>query len=145
MSDSTVNTMKRSKELKFKGVWILSGLILIVADIILSLAPASPPDSLALPDSDKALHFIVYAVMMFWFGQIYRGKTGYLVIAPCLILLGILLEFFQGMTGYRMLEYSDMTANAAGVLFGLFISRTRLGRFLYLCERAMQKRPRVIK
>jgi hypothetical protein len=131
------SAMERKNRLKFTRLWTSLGLILVGAVIYLSLAHFLPPENFTFPESDKTLHFCAYAVMMFWFGQIYQGKVGSFVIAPCLILLGSLLEFFQGMTDYRTFEYSDMAANAVGVLFGLFISHTRLGRLFFLCEQVL--------
>ena len=52
-------------------------------------------------------------------------------------MLGIALEFAQGMTGYRMFDHADMALNALGVGIGLALARTRLQHMLSAIERTI--------
>ena len=113
--------------LRFSGWWTFLGVLLVALVVYLSLASLSPSKVLAFPESDKIMHFSAYTAMMFWFGQIYRKRPALLFVALGLITLGVLLEILQGLSGYRTFEYLDMAANTLGVIFGLFITQTRLG------------------
>ncbi|MBA4416669.1 MAG: VanZ family protein [Syntrophus sp. (in: bacteria)] len=112
-------------------------MILVCTVIYMSLAPLSLSMIISFPQSDKALHFAAYTVTMFWFSQIYPKKPASLLIASGLIMLGILLEFIQGATGYRTFEYLDMTANTLGVILGLYLAQTRLGGLFCAIERCL--------
>ena len=68
-----------------------------------------------MPYSDKIGHLASYAVLMFWFCQLYRTRIFY---AAGFILMGVALEFVQRQLGYRSYEVGDMIANALGVLLG---------------------------
>ena len=54
-------------------------------------------------------------------------------------MMGIVLEFIQGLTGYRSLEYTDMTANTIGVLLGWLLAKTRLSNALSRIENSLIK------
>jgi len=54
---------------------------------------------------------------MFWFSQLYGGRTRVLYAAG-FAAMGVGLEFIQGWLGYRTYEVFDMYANGLGVLLG---------------------------
>jgi len=56
---------------------------------------------------------------MGWFGQLLTDWRHRIPCALALILLGISMEFLQGMTSYRFFEWQDALANSLGVVFGL--------------------------
>jgi VanZ family protein len=64
---------------------------------------------------DKLGHLAGYALLMFWFAQLYARRA---VWAAGFIAMGIMLELLQGWLGYRSLEGYDMLANTGGVLLG---------------------------
>lgn len=66
----------------------------------------------------KAGHVIAYAAMMYWFGTRYEAFAKRRMIALLLVASGVVLEFAQGLIGYRNFRYSDMTINAVGVALG---------------------------
>ena len=129
------STMELENRLRYSALWTSLGFLLILFVIFLSLAPLRLPAAGTFPQSDKLAHFCAYGGMMFWFGQIFRARPASLLVAIGLILLGVILEFLQGATGYRTFDYLDMTANAIGAIVGLFLSWTRLGGMLALFER----------
>ena len=83
---------------------------------VLSLIPA--PD---IGVSDKSMHFVTYFSLSAGFSLLVRLNRNLIFIAFGLISYGILLEFLQGMTGYRFMETYDMLANSAGVVCGLIV------------------------
>ena len=126
--------MKNGDRLRFSGWWTFLGILLVAIVVYVSLAPLSPSRIFAFPESDKIMHFSAYAAMMLWFGQIYAKRPASLFVASGLIILGVLLEILQGLSGYRTFEYLDITANTLGVILGLSIAQTRLGRLFYAFE-----------
>lgn len=85
---------------------------IVIAIWILSLMPVSQS---GVPGSDKIHHFLAYFSCMFVWGQLYRQPAPRLGLAILFILMGMLVEFAQGMTGYRYFDWQDMVANAIGV------------------------------
>ena len=86
-----------------------------VAIVWLSLTP-SPPQ-VDVDYGDKLGHFGAYGLLMFWFALLYPSwpvRARYLI---GFIVMGVGLEFLQGMLG-RVFDVQDMLANATGVLLG---------------------------
>lgn len=90
--------------------------------IFLSLA-ADPPQLPKFQSSDKISHLLAYGALMGWFGQLYPAFARQIISAFGFVLMGILLEFVQGWTGYRMFDVLDMLANTSGVLLGWWLTR----------------------
>ncbi len=122
--------------MQLKTLWLGIGYGLIVLVIVASLMP-NPPHTGAFEQSDKLAHFGAYAFTMLWFAQIYTRNRTRWVIALALVMLGIALEWLQGLTGYRTFEYADMVAGAAGVLCAQLLARTRLSRILAVVDRSL--------
>jgi len=129
--------LEKRNMLRFPGWWITLGILLVCIVIYMSLAPLSFSGIIYFPQSDKVAHFAAYTVMMFWFSQIYPKRPASLLIASGIIMLGILLEFIQGASGYRTFEYLDMAANTLGVISGYCLAQTRLGCLFYAIERCL--------
>ena len=102
--------------LRWLPLWLATGWLLVGAVVYLSLTPAPP--EVDLPQGDKLAHVLAYAVLMFWFIQIYEGARRRALIAIGFVCLGIVLEFLQGYGGARAFDAHDMIANAAGVAIG---------------------------
>ena len=128
------------KKLRFFWLWIALGVAMILAVILLSLAPPQDLPDISSALSDKVNHLLAYAALMFWFGQLFRKRGSSFVIAAGFVALGVALEFAQDSTGYRTFEYRDMAANGIGVICGLFLSRSRLGRLLTAFESVLPGR-----
>jgi len=109
--------------LRLFPLWLSLGAGLVVAVIYLSLT-AKPPDIINFAFSDKVGHFLAYAVLMGWFGQIFSGRFSLVLFALGFVLMGISLEYLQGMGRHRHFEYADMVANSIGVVLGLFLTST---------------------
>lgn len=88
---------------------------MVAAIVWLSLTP-SPP-TLGFEQSDKLGHFGSYAILMFWFSQLY-GKSTRILYVLGFVALGVALEFAQNQVGFRTFEVLDMSADALGVLLG---------------------------
>ena len=118
--------------LRWLRLWLATGWLLVAAVVYLSLTPAPP--YVELPQSDKLGHVVAYAVLMFWFMQIYHQRRTRMLIAVGFVFLGVSLELLQGYSGERQLEFADMIANTAGVALGWITGPPRTGNLLLRIE-----------
>jgi hypothetical protein len=122
--------------LRFSNLWLFIGLLLVMLVTVASLVPYIP----YVPyfrGVDKLGHFAAYVAITFWFGLICGRNRVRWTIAMGFILMGMCLEYLQRMSGYRTFEYTDMGANAAGVLCALLLVQTRLSRGLAVVEKSL--------
>lgn len=96
---------------------------------VLSLIPS--PD---IGGSDKLLHFITYFTLSAGFTTLVRHYRSLVFVAVGLIAYGAMLEFLQGLTGYRQMDLFDMMANSVGVLGGLLVRLTPVPGWLRVIE-----------
>jgi hypothetical protein len=111
--------------------WFGAGVV-----IFLTLTPKPPPMPSVL-DWDKAQHMLAYAVLMWWFRQAFARRMRWVVF---LLLLGVGLECIQGLSAYRYFDYGDMIANTLGVILGLVLAATPLGRALAWFEHCLNSK-----
>ena len=119
--------------LRWQPAWLAAGWLLVAAVVYLSLTPAPP--EVDLPQGDKFAHVLAYAVLMFWFSQLYEGSRTRVLIALGFVCLGIVLEWLQGVGGARAFEVQDMIANAGGVALGWVAGPPRSANVLLRIER----------
>ncbi len=124
-------------QLKYTPLWLTLGGLLIALIWYLSLIP-DPPD-IGINNGDKIEHFLAYGLLMGWFAQIYIQQKPRLWLVLGFILMGVLLEVLQGMTGFRNYSYADMAANGTGVFIGLLLSQGPMGRLLQQFEQCFVK------
>lgn len=122
---------------KFRQTWLVLGCAWVATIIFLSLIPL-PPEPMSFAHADKLEHAFAYAALMLWFCQIYHKPAQRIILAALLIGMGIVLEFLQGMSGYRFFDYADMLANGTGVLLSWALAHTPLGRLYFLLEIKLQ-------
>jgi glycopeptide antibiotics resistance protein len=67
---------------------------------------------------------------MLWFANIYPQRSSRFQISIGFFVMGVSLEFLQGMTAYRTFSYSDMLANGMGILIALYLAKTRFATYL---------------
>ena len=116
------------RELRYRAVWLAIGFGLVALVIYLSLATEAPDPGRI--EGVKSGHFIAYCVLMLWFAQLFQAGWQRLLIGIIFSLMGIGLEYLQGMTAYRTFAYTDMRDNALGVVLGLAAAFTPLGTAL---------------
>ena len=121
-------------DLKWFFAWWLLGWAWVGFVWYLSLTSSPPDIDFGLHFSDKIGHFIAYAWLMFWFGNLYPSLAIRLVYATIFVLMGVGLEFLQGMSQIRQFEYYDMLANTTGVLIGFVLVLTPLAKLLIWIE-----------
>jgi len=105
---------------------------MVAAVVVLSLIPVEVDLG---EDSDKLAHFLAYGSLSLWFGMIFTGTSRQLGITVAIVALGVVLEFLQGLTGYRTFSIADMIANALGAVLGWGLAQTPLKNGLVWIER----------
>jgi VanZ family protein len=109
--------------LSFFKIWFSIGLILVGLVLYLSIT-ATPPPMPTFQYGDKFSHLLAYGVLTGWFGQLYTRFTVQFWIFVAFCLMGVSLEFVQGMGEARVFEYADMVANTLGAALGWWLTRT---------------------
>jgi VanZ family protein len=117
---------------RHRHTWFVLGWGLVFSVTVLSLVPLEVDLS---HERDKLAHFFSYASMSFWFAMLFPGRLRQLGIAVAFALMGVAVEFLQGLTDYRIFEVSDMVANAIGAGLGWVLAQTPLKNALDWAER----------
>jgi VanZ family protein len=126
--------------LHYRPLWLAIGYALVAATAWGSLTPVPPQWAFAL--GDKLLHGATYALLTFWFGQVYRGVVPQLLLVLAFSVLGVLLEVGQAFSSvYRHFDLADAAASALGAVLAWALLRTAVGDALtrldgWLAERA---------
>lgn len=105
-------------------VYRAAAVLYAAAVFVLSLMPDSGAQGFGW---DKANHFIAYAVMSWLFIRAARPVRPFFMAAAgvflAVLVFGIGVELFQGLTATRNADIRDVAANAAGSAFALAVFR----------------------
>ena len=112
------------KELKLQKFWLIIGFCYISAIFYLCLRKTAPSTPV-IPHFDKILHFTAYYCLMSYFSLLLKASS-YKKAFSLFVLMGVLIELLQLMSGYRSFELLDILANTTGLVAGLFT----FGKFL---------------
>jgi VanZ family protein len=104
-----------------RSIWIALGWLLALSVIYLSLSPL-PPNS-GFDHGDKFGHLSAYATLMAWWHQIDRNAYR---LALIFVVMGLILEILQHLSGFRQGDIFDMAANTLGVGIGWLLGRSAL-------------------
>ena len=123
--------------LRYPRAWIGAGLLIALAITVACLVPSR--DLPALGVSDKFEHSLAFFVLAVWFaGVLSRRDFGYLALA--LIAFGGGIEIAQGLMGLgREADVRDLMADAGGVLAGIALALTPVGRWAVTIESWLAK------
>ena len=127
--------MNAEGALRYRNFWLAVGYGLVGLVIYLSITPE--PIDVGKVEGVKVGHFFAYFVLMLWFSQLYQSWRTRLGVAAAFVLMGVGLEYTQGLTSYRSFAYADMMDNAIGVALGLAMGSTPAGSALARIERWM--------
>ena len=122
--------MSGAVALRHRRFWLGLWWCAVLAVIAVCLLP--PPPLPGLPqNSDKLEHFLAYFILAGSGVQLWQGGRALVVLGIGLIALGLGIEFAQGaLTAERVADPLDAVANTIGVLAGLSLAATPLGRLL---------------
>jgi VanZ family protein len=113
--------------LRLRRLWCGLGFSMALLITIAFLMPVGvPKDPLV---SDKVIHLLAFGTLAFWFGSIVVRRD-LLWLALALVAFGGLIEVAQGVMRLgRHAEVLDLAADSIGVLLGLALALTPLGRW----------------
>lgn len=75
---------------------------------------------------DKWLHGVTFLFLTVWFAGLYR-RTSYWQITIGLLAFGLMIEACQRLVGYRVADWMDVGADAAGIIVGLIVAVAGVG------------------
>jgi VanZ family protein len=131
--------------LRHANCWQVASLFILFVVLAAALMPAFwfwDDKSKALSwfrNIDKALHVATFLVLAVWFSGLYR-KNSYWKIAVGLLAFGLMIEVCQRAVGYRSAEWTDVFADATGIVLGLMIALTGIGGWCLRAEEIFSKR-----
>src|SRR5687768_10771384 len=88
--DADDEMSNRDAASKWHAMWLATAWLLVGVVVYLSLARLDV--DIPAEGGDKIAHVIAYAVLAFWFMQVYTGLASRVVVAAGLIALGVTLE-----------------------------------------------------
>ncbi len=121
--------------LRLHRLWTAVGVGLVALVVVLSLTPR--PLDLGVEEGDKLGHLLAYFTLMFWHAQLHSDRHARIGLAVAFVLLGIFLEFLQGVTGYRNADVVDALVNTLGVAVGWVAAPPRTRHALVWAEQAV--------
>lgn len=109
----------------YPRLWLSGWLAGLAGLLWFSLAPL--PLMLPLAQGDKLEHVLSYALLAGYGGALFATRGARIGVVLGLIALGIVLEWLQGQTSYRLADPLDALANAIGAVLGMALALTALG------------------
>ena len=100
-------------------LWWACAWLGVLITLLVSLMP--PPFNEGAAHTDKIVHLIGYAVLMYWWAQLIVQRRWRLALA--VVLFGIVIEGLQGLTPNRQTDALDALANSSGMLIGWLAAR----------------------
>jgi len=79
------------------------------------------PDGFKL-EVDKVLHVLAYCVLAILGCLASRSKKQFILLFAGFFILGVMIEYGQGLSSYRQASLADIVANTLGLLLGAQIS-----------------------
>lgn len=113
-------------ELRYRRLWFCVGIVLAIAITIICLMPSSNLPRFHL--WDKLEHGLAWVALAFWFGSVVVRRD-IIWVGVALAALGGLIELLQGWMGLgRTADLNDLLADSVGILIGLLLVVSPLGR-----------------
>jgi VanZ family protein len=124
--------------LRYPRAWFFLGLVIATLITITSLMPARDMPSLGV--SDKLEHAVAYLVLAFWFASVI-ARWDYFFLGLALLALGGGIEIAQGLMGLgREADIKDLAADGVGIVAGVLLAATPLGRWANVIEDWLARR-----
>jgi hypothetical protein len=127
------HTDRPTRSNRFQTAALAATAVIALAIAGLTLTPSISPPSMGLALSDKAYHAIAFAALVMPVAAVFRRRL--LWIAIVAFAYGAMIEVIQPFVG-RGAEWSDLAANAVGILIGLAVIR-----ILHAMARALRTAP----
>jgi VanZ family protein len=120
---------------RYDKLWV--GIAWFGVALVIYLSLMKTPPTIEVAHGDKVGHFAAYAVLTFWFMQLYEGVRTRLIVVASMLALGVVIEVLQYYTGYRSMEAADAAADALGIAIGWLASPPRTLNVLEKIEKVV--------
>ena len=131
--------------LRHANCWQAASLFILFVVLTAALMPAfwfwddKSKALLWFKNIDKVLHVITFLILSVWFSGLFR-KNSYWKIALGLLAFGLMIEVCQRAVGYRLAEWTDVLADATGIVLGLSMALAGIGGWCLRAEEIFGKR-----
>jgi VanZ family protein len=110
------------RPLRYANLWLGLGIFMVLSILALALLPVP---GLPIRNGDKYLHVFAFTSLTLWFSGIVEDRRS-AGLAILLLGYGILIEWLQHFTTYRMAEVGDVIADSIGIAVGLMLAAAGL-------------------
>ena len=125
-------------ELRYAPLWLGLGLLIAACIVLGSLVPSSDLPEFRI--TDKFRHLFAYMLLSFWYASVLRQRL-YAGLVVALLLFGAGIELLQAWMGLgREADVMDLLANATGIVLGLLLAISPVGRWTRVAEDLLQRR-----
>ncbi|MCW8930182.1 MAG: VanZ family protein [Gammaproteobacteria bacterium] len=118
----------------YRKLWLILGILYIGFILAGSLLREPDISIMSFEYKDKVIHFTAYFILVAWFVQLYKKTSSRIIILVGAILLGVTIEYLQGMTAYRSFDYFDGIANSIGAICAFLLARTSFDSILSIID-----------
>jgi VanZ family protein len=124
--------------LRYASLWQSLGILLLATIALGSLAPVSfESPGFTIPHFDKVLHFTAYALLTAWYLVAFPGRHARVTIPLLIFCMGVMIEWLQGLTGYRTASLADAAADLGGILLAAWLMTRPLQQALLMIEKQL--------
>ncbi len=113
----------------YRGFWLLLGWLYVLLLLYGSLIRVLDINTY-IDHTNKLIHFLLYFLLAGWFVQLYSRLSQRIVILGSEKLLGIIIEFLQGLTAYRSFDMLDALASSIRAISAFLLAGTSLALLL---------------
>lgn len=119
-SEGKMSSKETGKFWYFSAYFLLA--LIVFLSSVSSLKPYFPRSIINLLGNGNPAHFVSYFALMYLFSKAYFHRIDSRSIGLVLIIIGISMEFLQGVRGLpREFSLSDILSNILGVVLGYYV------------------------
>ncbi|MDP6436825.1 MAG: VanZ family protein [Gammaproteobacteria bacterium] len=122
-------------QLRYRPYWVAGGVVLLSVVLALSLVPYTGPD-LPVTFADKIAHMLAFTALIVWFSSVVP-QSRWPSLFGLLLTYGVFIEVMQFFTGYRVMEWGDIVADAGGLILGWYMNKAGLANWANWVERLL--------
>lgn len=124
--------------LQYLVYWRILGVLLLAVIALGSLAPLSfSLPGAPIPHFDKLVHSAAYGMVTAWYLVVFPSRFSTLIVPGVMLVIGALIEWLQGLTGYRDASIADAVANLSGIVLASWLITPLLRGMLLWIELRM--------
>ncbi len=124
------------RPLRYQRLWRAIGWTML-AIVTLAMAIPTPQVDVPVDYADKWVHVVALFILAAWTAQLHPPSPALWWRGIALIIYGIATEGMQALLPWRSADWTDVLANATGVVLGVATAATPLSKVLCRIERRL--------